>query len=412
MNCIIYSQYSGGDRYGMVYGSYFLAREWVKAGGNVTIVSASFSHTRHTQPNLGRGLVTIEIIDGIRHVWIKTFKHKANNLTVRLINIFIFSLMASFYGLFSRRRACSAVICSSHHPFAIFASLISSFRLRSKLIYEIRDLWPLSLIYIAGKSKKHPLYLVMRVCERFAIMKADTVVSVLDRVENYIKDIGLRTPVAYIPNGIAEDIGGESDLAPSILKKIVTDKAAGNKIIVYAGSFGYANPLDEIVNAISCVRDKPVFLYLVGSGVKQENLERKIRSMGLEQKVFFFSELNRAGVRQVLDNSDATYVGYMDSPLYQYGISPTKLNDYLLACKPVIFFADFSLGEISQCPSILHCRSAGEVADQLEKIISDPDDFLDVARAGKNWALKERSYVQLAQKFSKLVEYEGYSYRS
>ena len=64
MNILLINHYAGSEKYGMEYRPYYLAREWVKLGHNVTIVGANFSHLRNKQPACRE-----EIVDGIHYVW-------------------------------------------------------------------------------------------------------------------------------------------------------------------------------------------------------------------------------------------------------------------------------------------------------------------------------------------------------
>jgi glycosyltransferase involved in cell wall biosynthesis len=401
LNITVYSQFAGGDRYGMVHGTYCLAREWVKSGDKVVIVSASFSHTRHTQPEVGISLFKKEIYSGITYIWIKTFKHKPNNLVMRLVNIFVYTILSSLYAVFQKKRDDSIVICSSHHSFAIFPSLITAMRNKARLVYEIRDLWPLSLLHIAGLSKYHPLYLVMKWCEKFAIKRSDIVISVLENADMYVKTLGLEKPVAYIPNGSSESYSSESDLPNSYKAHIKADKQQGNLVVVYAGSIGYANRLSEIIESVNELSDLAISLYMVGSGAQYQELESTVARFGLQKKVHLLPEINRAGIREFLTLADIAYISYLDSPLYDYGISPTKINDYLNAGLLILFLTNISIGELTNCSSIIQCRNIKELKDNLVSLSQDGERVSSIGAIGVNWVAMNRSYADLARRFKK-----------
>ena len=88
MNILLINHYAGSTSYGMEYRPFYMAREWVKLGHNVTIVGGSYSHVRTEQPEIA-GSVTEENVDGIRYVWLKTPFYRGNG-TRRVLNIFSF----------------------------------------------------------------------------------------------------------------------------------------------------------------------------------------------------------------------------------------------------------------------------------------------------------------------------------
>ena len=115
MNILLINHYAGSDKYGMEYRPYYLAREWVKLGHNVTIVGASFSHLRNKQPACRE-----EIVDGIHYVWLPTNSYKGNGIG-RILNMGLFVLQ-----LFFRQSHIlsdfipDVVIASSTYPLEIF----------------------------------------------------------------------------------------------------------------------------------------------------------------------------------------------------------------------------------------------------------------------------------------------------
>ncbi|MCX8053345.1 MAG: glycosyltransferase WbuB, partial [Armatimonadetes bacterium] len=52
MHIVILNHYAGSPIHGMEYRPYYLAREWLKAGHDVTIVASSFSHLRRYNPTV------------------------------------------------------------------------------------------------------------------------------------------------------------------------------------------------------------------------------------------------------------------------------------------------------------------------------------------------------------------------
>ena len=89
MNILLINHYAGSPEHGMEYRPYYLAREWVRLGHDVTIVAASFSHLRTREPQVN-GKVTTEEIGGIRYIWLKTPPYPENG-PERALNVFSFT---------------------------------------------------------------------------------------------------------------------------------------------------------------------------------------------------------------------------------------------------------------------------------------------------------------------------------
>jgi hypothetical protein len=80
MRLLLVNHYAGSPRHGMEFRPYYLAREWVRAGHEVTIVAASYSHVRAVQPEVA-GEPREELIDGIRYRWLPTPHYAGNGAT-------------------------------------------------------------------------------------------------------------------------------------------------------------------------------------------------------------------------------------------------------------------------------------------------------------------------------------------
>ena len=73
---IIYECDLAGSKYhGMAYRIYQFGKEFVERGNEVMVIAASYSHARHTNPQV-KERITNEIINGIKYKWIKTPSYK------------------------------------------------------------------------------------------------------------------------------------------------------------------------------------------------------------------------------------------------------------------------------------------------------------------------------------------------
>ena len=93
-----------------------------------------------------------------------------------------------------------------HHPYSFYYPIAARFakKYNAKLIFEVRDLWPLALVQVNKKLKMNPITWLMAAIERHACHHADYIVSLLPNAYAYLKNKGLtENRFCYIPNGIS-----------------------------------------------------------------------------------------------------------------------------------------------------------------------------------------------------------------
>lgn len=337
MNILLINHYAGSKTHGMEYRPFYLAREWVRLGHQVSIAAASYSHLRNHNPEVS-GEISVESIEGIRYLWIKTPTYTGNGMR-RVLNMLAFSVslvMQKTVVLNGGRP--DVIIASSPHPFIVFGARELARASGARLCFEVRDLWPLTLTEVSGKSPRHPFIAMMQWTENYAYSVSEKVISLLPKADGYMADHGM-TPnkFVYLPNGIDID-NWQSCVQP--LPKEHTEtlhELRRNKpfVVGYAGSHGAANALDSLVKAAALLRERPVAFVLVGEGIEKKALQDKTAALGLEN-VLFLSPVARASVPQLLEAMDALFIGWKNEPMYQYGISPNKLMDYMMSAKPVV----------------------------------------------------------------------------
>ncbi len=151
MNILLINHYAGSPRHGMEYRPYYLAREWVRAGHQVQIVAASYSHVRSHQPEMGSQPLD-ETLDGVRYRWLPVPGYLGNGIG-RVKNIWAFlSRLWRDSPRIVREFKPSVVIASSTYPMDIWVARRIAHLAGAKLVYEVHDLWPASPIEVSGLS--------------------------------------------------------------------------------------------------------------------------------------------------------------------------------------------------------------------------------------------------------------------
>ena len=136
-------------------GRYFYLAQELSSKCNVMLVSCANHHLLRSKPQF-KGLFYDEICEGVLVRWVKLLPYSSSKSPIRVINWFLFSFLLPVL-LFKKR--FDVLLYSSPSPVAFAGAWFISFIKRSKLVFDVRDVWPETLIELGGYSKYHPLIL-------------------------------------------------------------------------------------------------------------------------------------------------------------------------------------------------------------------------------------------------------------
>lgn len=334
--------YAGGPGLGTHYRPYHLARAWQAQGHTATIFFASFHHLLEAQ-----GIPAPDFeLNGARYVAIQARRYLGNGLG-RILNMWDFSTGLRAAGVKSGESEArpDAIVVSSPHPFSIFAAYKLARKYRAKLVFEIRDIWPLSLTEILGVSRWHPFVQMCAFAERFALRRAQLITSVLPRADRYLADRGYGDkPFLWVPNGMESQKAGDpvslGEASRSALEALCQWRAEGCVTIVHAGSLGKPNAVDLLLEALLVGQSRgeagKCRVLLIGKGEQMPILQQFARDRKLDG-AHFVGHVPKEDVPQLLAACDVAYAGVRSfDRLYRYGVSLNKFADYFGAALPTI----------------------------------------------------------------------------
>lgn len=405
MNILYICHYAGTPKYGGADRIYHMAREWVKMGHNVMVVAASYTHVQFVHPDDIKEK-TVEDIDGIKYLWYPTPRYSGNGFA-RFKNIlsFLFQIYMDSKNIY-RNFMPDVVIASSIYPMDIWPAKRIADMSGAKLIFELHDLWPLSPIVFGGMSPKHPFIILCKKAEKACYKYSDKVVSLLPSVHGYISGFNYDlNNLEIISNGIVEEDWLPKniiDVSNVNLKSFLQEqRKIGNIVVGYAGAFGKSNALEYLLEAADILKDEKISFVLVGNGFEKENLIKIAVSKGIKN-VFFFDFIPKVEVPNLLSYFDIAYIGWRNVFIYQYGISPNKLMDYMMAGK-VILHSVNTVNDVvreQNCGITVEPENPKAVADGILKLASlKPEEREDMGKRGRNYILKNQTYAILANKF-------------
>lgn len=396
MNIWCISKYASTPKQGFAARIFYLAKEFAKDGHNSLLIMSDSNHLAkfpHTEKEYN-----FDNVDGVNVIWTKNIKYNLTASIRRVISWFDFE--ASLFRLDRKHLPRpDVIIVSSLSLLSIFYGYYLKRKYKAVLVFEVRDIWPLTLIAEGGFNKYHPLCIFLSFVEKFGYKKADLIVGTMPKLDEHIrKTLGYERPFFCSPLGF--DPAVMSSRLENKDFNFVSSFPKDKFIIGYAGSMGISNNLDSFIDAIQQMSTHlDIHFVLVGAGDKREEFELKIST---QENVTFLPRIPPEQVPIFLDNCDLLYLSTHDSEVWDYGQSMNKVVEYMYAGKPVV-------ASYSGYPSMLNEAGSGffvppnnsrALSDTFLKVFSkSKGDRNEMGAKGKAWIKENRTYNKLAQEY-------------
>ena len=406
MKILLINHYAGSVYHGMEFRPYYLSREWVKMGHEVTIVAASFSHLRQKNIEMDSA-VKEEFIDGIRYLWLKTPSYRGNGIG-RIKNMISFLLKLYKYEKeINKGIAPDVVIASSTYPLDSYPANWMAKKYKAKFVFELHDLWPMSPMVLNNMSKWHPFIMVMQRAEDYWCKNADLVVSLLPDAYKHLVARGMSMDkYVVIQNGISPDEWGEQKQdIPDEHKHCINELKEKNKFIVsYVGGHAVSCALDMYLDVAERLKENDgIHFVFVGDGTEKKRLTEKADKMNLIN-VTFLPPVPKKSVPKLLEKMDLLVICGSDTVLSTYGESANKIRDYMMAAKPIITCTKSSndIVSVSGCGFVFRHGEIDEITSKtIELSKMSKESVSEFGKRGKSYVLENLTYPSLASDFIK-----------
>jgi len=375
------------------------AKELIKKDYQVNIFASSFNYKKRKEEKLKKGESSRgEWIDGVRFIWLRTFPYERNDWR-RVLNMLSYAWRAMWMGIKLKEKP-DAIVGSSVHLLAVLAAYILARAKKAKFIFEVRDLWPQTLVELGNYKKNNLSIMFMRLLEKFLYKKAEKIITLLPRASEYITKLGIkREKIVWIPNGV--------DLK-KFRERVYSNVAYNRFILMYIGAHGKANSLDVILDAASIIQEKKrseIKIKFIGDGPEKENLIKKAHEMNLKI-VQFCDPVPKKEIPRIMQEASGFIFCLEDSPVFKYGISSNKLWDYMASGIPVLFSCNSINNPVKEARAGISTipDDLKDLADAIIKLYNTPEKEREImGKRGRDYVEKFHNIEKLSARFLEVV---------
>lgn len=379
--------------------TYDFSVELVRRGHEVTMFTNGYCHFTHKERLRDDELWRVEMVDGIRVVWLKTRPYVGNGLG-RGLNMLdnVRRVLQSSRTLGDRP---DVVLGPSVPLLTGWAAARLADRYRVPFIFEVRDVWPDALVDIGGLKKNSLMYRVFRHVEKLMYRKAARISSTLPNLADHVAGSGSDpAKIVCIPNGV--------DLAP-YNKPESYDGGAGRQLVVmYVGGFGLDHDVPTIIRAAKILQDEgdQRFRFIViGGGVRKAQCEEEARSCQL-RNLELRNPVPKTSLPEVQRDADILVAAITDSKSYRFGLNLNKLCSYFASARPVLFSGNPPNDPVAESGGGISVKAEDPQAmvDGLRALAQrEPAERIRMGESGRRYAQTTLSMEALGDRMEKML---------
>lgn len=262
-----------------------------------------------------------------------------------------------------------------YERYSLFATAGCMFAQSTNLPFVLEVNAP--LVMEASRYRQLSQMPLARSVEQYLFTNADHIISVSERLRDYIVEVVPEARVTVVPNGVSlENFESETDVIS--WRNKLTGKPDEAFIIGFVGSVKPWHGVDLLMETTSQLvnMDSTYSMCVVGTGDEdyESQLHKQCSELNLSDNLSFTGAVAFEDIPHVLKSMDVLVAPYPD--LSHFYFSPLKLFEYMAAGKPII------ASDIGQIASLLqHEKTAllvppgnpEAMADAIRRLRNDTD---------------------------------------
>ena len=311
---------------------FFFAKELVKSGHNVTVITSNFDYKLGCKRFDCKGKFVRQIL-GVNVVYVPVYSNIRGSYFRRFL--FYISFVISCFTELLRTAKSADVLWAQSTPLTVpfLSAIVARFK-KIPLVSEITDVWPDAAVH-SGVVKNKVVIGLAKKMELFCYRNSSRIICLTQGIQGNIVDKGIEaSKTCLVTNGVdLELFGNPKSCNGSRLKAALgLDKKF---VAMYLGAHGTYNSLDTIIQAASILRhDGSIVFVFVGDGEQKAHLERIVMDERLDN-VVFHPPVKRIDAPEILSTADCFLLPNLAGDFFK-GNLPNKVFDYLASSRPII----------------------------------------------------------------------------
>lgn len=379
---------------------YMLMKEMAKMGQNIVLITSDSNQL--TEPPKLVTSYLIQETDGMKLCWVRTKKYSVAKSLSRVLSWLHFEWRLIWLPKkqFSKP---DVVVVSSLSLLTIFNGFWWRIRYKCRLIFEVRDIWPLTLTEEGGFSPNNPFIKLFALVEYLGYKYADNIVGTMPNLIEHVNEVlGYPKRVYCVPMGVDCSISTYSE---PLLDEFEASYFTPRKFVVaYVGTIGITNALETFFKCAKMMNDISNIQFLVvGDGDLLESFQKKYSSLC---NLKFAPRIPKEKVQSVLTHCDLLYFSVYPSKVWKYGQSLNKVIDYMMAGKPIIasYTGYTSMINEAACGSYVPAGNREALKQEIIRYYNmTKDERNEIGARGKAWLVENRTYKKLAKSYLNII---------
>jgi glycosyltransferase involved in cell wall biosynthesis len=376
-------------------------KELAKLGHKVLIITSD-SNQLAAPPHLDSDYLFQEI-DGIQLCWVRTMKYSVAKSMRRVLSWLHFEWRLLWLPK-TKLATPDVVIVSSLSLLTILNGFWWRAKYKSRLIFEVRDIWPLTITEEGGFKQFNPFVWGLAIVERLGYKYSDAIVGTMPNLGEHVRNVlGTIRPTKCIPMGVDESLFAAPSALPPGYEE--ANFPRGKFIVAHVGSIGITNALDTFLECAESMHGSSnIHFLVVGDGDLREVYRAKFSHLS---NLTFAPRVPKNMVQSVLSKCDLLYFSVHVSKVWRYGQSLNKVIDYMMAGKPIVasYTGYPSMINEAKCGSYVPAGDVPALRQEVCRYVQmTAQERQMIGQRGKAWLLENRQYPKLAKDYLDIMQ--------